>query len=141
MKIEGMDKLLKQLSEIGKEGEIRIAQTTEGTAAQIEADAKQLAPVDTGKLQQGIKKFEINKLSWAVFANAHNVAPYSAYMEFGTGGLVEIPDELKDQALQFKGKGIREVNLRPQPFLYPAFVKGRKQYIKDLKEDLKDLTK
>ncbi len=29
----------------------------------------------------------------------------------------------------------------PQPYLYPAFVKGRKQYLKDLKELLKRLTK
>ena len=30
---------------------------------------------------------------------------------------------------------------QPQPYLYPAFVKGRTQYLKDLKKLLKDLTK
>ena len=29
----------------------------------------------------------------------------------------------------------------PQPYLYPAFVKGRTKYLKDLKKLLKDLTK
>ena len=29
----------------------------------------------------------------------------------------------------------------PQPYLYPAFVKGGTQYLKDLKKLLKDLTK
>ena len=66
-------------------------------------------------------------------------APYSAYMEFGTGGLVEVPKELKDQAIKFKGNGVKQVNLRPQPYLYPAFVKGRKNYIKSLKKELKRL--
>ena len=60
-------------------------------------------------------------------------------MEFGTGGKVKVPAELKDIAIQFKGKGIREVNIQPRPFLYPAFVKHRKILIKDLKDYLKTL--
>jgi hypothetical protein len=44
-------------------------------------------------------------------------------------------------AIEFKGEGVKEINIQPQPYLYPAFVKGRKQYLKDLKKLLKDLTK
>ena len=62
-------------------------------------------------------------------------------MEFGTGGLVEVPEELKEVAAQFKGKGIKKINIQARPFLYPAFVKGRVQYLQDLKAKLNQLVK
>jgi len=138
--IKGLKKLLKDLNSFGDEGRKMIAQTTEGIAREIERDAKTYAPVDLGTLRQGIKAFEVSPMTYKVFANANGNAPYSAYMEFGTGGLVEVPSELKEVAAMFKGKGIRRVDIRPRPFLYPAFIKGRTQYIKDLEGDLKHLT-
>ena len=39
-------------------------------------------------------------------------------------------------AIKFKGAGIREVNLRPQPFLYPALVRGRGEYVEKLNKVL-----
>jgi len=141
IEIKGFDKLIKDIKAIGVEGEKRIAETTEGNAREIEATAKQIAPYDFGALRQNIKALEQDKLNWAVYANAFGNAPYSAYQEFGTGGLVEVPDELKDIAIKFKGKGIKKIDMRPQPFLYPAFVKGRTQYVKDLESDLIELTK
>ena len=65
---------------------------------------------------------------------------YSAYHEFGTGRLVSIPDGWEEMAAQFKGKGIREVNIMPRPFMRPAFIEGSKNYKKDLDKALKDLT-
>jgi hypothetical protein len=62
-------------------------------------------------------------------------------MEFGTGTKVTVPSELKEVARHFIGKGVKKINLRPQPYLYPAWVKGRIQYIKDLKGSIKHLTK
>ena len=141
IEIKGFDKLIKDIKAIGVEGEKRIAETSEGNAREIEATAKQIAPYDFGALRQNIKALEQDKLNWAVYANAFGNAPYSAYQEFGTGGLVEVPDELKDIAIKFKGKGIKKIDMRPQPFLYPAFVKGRTQYVKDLESDLIELTK
>jgi len=141
MKIKGYDELIKKLRALGKEGQKRIAETTEVNAREIEANAKRLAPVDLGVLRNNIKAFAMSDERWKIKANALGNAPYSAYMEFGTGGEVEVPAELKEVAIQFKGKGVRKVNIRPRPFLYPAFVKGRNQYIKDLEADLKDLTK
>jgi hypothetical protein len=73
-------------------------------------------------------------------ANATGLAPYSAYIEFGTGRAVQVPTELKEIAILFKGKGVKEINLQPQPYLYPAFVKGRKKYLQDLKDLLEHLT-
>ena len=140
--IKGLDKLLKDLVKLGDEGVKAIADVTEANARDIEVTAKQLAPKgDTGKLQQSIKALEVDKLNWKVLANSTGLVPYAAYMEFGTGGLVEVPSELSEMAIKFKGKGIKKVDLRPQPYLYPALVKGRKQYVEDLQNELEVLTK
>lgn len=141
MKIKGLDKLVKDLRAFGVEGEKRIAETTEANAREIEATAKQIAPHDLGILRQNIKALNIGDIVWKIKANAFGNAPYSAYQEFGTGGLVEVPAELKEIAIRFKGKGVKKIDMRPQPFLYPAWKGQLNQYIKDLKADLKDLTK
>ena len=41
----------------------------------------------------------------------------------------------------FRGKGIKQVNINPKPFMYPAFVIGRREYAKDIKDALKHLNK
>lgn len=142
--IKGLDKLLKDLTALGVDGIKRIGETTEANARDIEANAKSFAPYDFGTLRMNIKAFNVslgNLSEWKILANAFGNAPYSAYMEFGTGGEVEVPQELKEMAIKFKGKGIKQVDLRPRPFMYPALIQGRKQYLKDLEGDLKDLTK
>ncbi len=134
---KNLNKVLKSLRKFGEEAERLIEDTTIANASEIEADAKRLAPVDKGFLRNQIFTREVDKLNYEIVAGA----PYSAYMEFGTGGLVSVPDELKEIAIQYKGKGVRQINLAPQPFLYPAWIKGRKQYVDDLTDYLNDLTK
>lgn len=141
MAVKGLGKVLKNLKKFGKEAEIEVHEITGDNATKIKIDAIQRAPLDTGKLKQGIQEIELGKADFKVMVNAGNIAPYSAYMEFGTGGMVQVPEELKEMAIKFKGKGVKEINLQPQPYLYPAFVKGRKQYLADLKDLLKHLTK
>ena len=148
IQIKGVKKLTKQLENISKEVDNEVEAITRITAEDISTNAKFSAPVGTpestgikgylgGTLRQSITAFAVNSKTWAVAA----FAKYAPYVEFGTGGSVEVPNELKDLAIRFKGKGIRRINLPARPFLYPAFVKGRGQYIKDLKKLLKRVTK
>jgi len=141
--IEGLDKLIKDIQTFGEDGEQMVAEITEGNAREIEATAKQIAPYDLGTLRQEIRSYtsiESRGTFWKIEANANGRAPYSAYQEFGTGGLVDIPPELAEMAINFKGKGVKKINLPARPFLYPAFVIGREQYYQDLKDGLNDLT-
>tara|TARA_R110000796_G_scaffold251767_1_gene383926 strand:+ start:691 stop:1131 length:441 start_codon:yes stop_codon:yes gene_type:complete len=139
--IKGLQKLLKKFETLDKEIIKNVKDTIEGAAQDIEVDAKVAAPVfngtSGGDLRLGIKAQPIagKEMGYRVVAKEK----YSAFMEFGTGGRVKVPTELKEVAIQFKGKGIREVNIQPRPFLYPAFVKNRKILIKDLKDYLKTL--
>lgn len=94
---------------------------------QVSLNAKSFAPVDKGGLRSSIRV--ANKgLSGEVSVGVE----YGPYQEYGTGTKVKVPSELKSYAMQFKGKGIREVNTRAQPYLYPAFFIQRDKFIKAL---------
>lgn len=88
------------------------------TIQNIETDAISMAPVDLGILRSSING-EVDGLNGVV----GTPVKYAPYMEFGTGGLVDVPAGLEDYAMKFKGAGIKQVNLFPRPFLIPAFKK------------------
>lgn len=88
------------------------------TIQNIETEATASAPVDLGILKSSING-EVDGLNGVVGSTVR----YSPYIEFGTGGLVDVPAGLEDYAIKFKGAGIKQVNLFPRPFLIPAFKK------------------
>ncbi len=135
MEIKGLNSVLANIRKYGKEAEKDIEGVTELVARNIEKNAKQLAPANFGKLGQSIQAVKDTPLNWIVEAGGI-IAPYAPFVEFGTGGLVDVPNELKDQAIKFKGKGIKQVNLRPRPYLYPALLQGRTEYLEKLKKVL-----
>lgn len=137
MAIKGLKQVLKNLDKFGKEAKKEIDIVTFATAKDIELDAKNLAPVDLGKLRQNILVEKVEESDYKVVS----LMKYSAFVEFGTGKNVSVPDELRELAVLFKGKGVKEIHIQPQPFLYPAFVKGRENYLKDLEALLEDLSK
>ena len=61
---------------------------------------------------------------------------YAAFVEFGTGALVNVPAGLEDYAIQFKGKGIKQVNLPARPFLFNSFFEEKKSLIDNIKKVL-----
>lgn len=116
-KVKGLKTVLKKLDRLGKEAERDVHDITGDIATQISLNAKNNAPTDTGKLKQGIDSVELGRSSFEVITNSDNIAPYSVYVEFGT------------------------VKMSAQPYLYPAYYKGIKQYKKDLNKLLNRLTK
>lgn len=139
--IKGLQSTLKKLESLGDTVQKKVNDVVGLNAQDLEAKAKQKAPVDLGKLRQSIKAIQVDKNTWKIYANATGLAPYAAYVEFGTGGLVSVPKELKEMAIRFKGQGIRKIDLRPQPYLYPALVSQRKIFLADLEELLITETK
>jgi len=135
MKIKGVNSVIADLRKYGKEAEKDIQGVTEQVARNIEKNAKSGVVANFGKLGQSIQAVKINDYNWSIEAGGI-LAPYAPFVEFGTGGLVQVPDELKQQAIKFKGKGIRQVNLRARPFLYPALLRGRAEYLDKLKKVL-----
>ena len=89
----------------------------ETAAANIDMNAKQNAAVNFGTLQQTISWDPVGGDTVEVVATAE----YAPYVEFGTGGLVDVPEGLEEYAMTFKGAGVKKVNLPARPFLFPAF--------------------
>ena len=136
-KLKGAEKYEKILKSMGEKGKRDFAYITKIHAQEIESNAKTNVTVDNGQLKQSISTKPITSLLWRVFT----AMPYAAFVEFGTGRKVKVPKGLESYAMQFKGKGIREVNLPARPFLFPAVEKAKKLYINDLKTAIKRLTK
>ena len=132
MELKGINSVISNLRNYGKEAEKDIEGVTELVAKNIESYAKSQAPANFGKLGQSIQAVKVNDYNWNIEAG-RVLAPYAPFVEFGTGGLVEVPNELKEQAIKFKGKGIKQVNLRARPYLYPSLLRGRKEYLEKLK--------
>lgn len=128
--IKGIDKTIKELRKYGKEVEKLIDDKTAEIALQIELDAKNIAPKDQGKLAQSIHVVKVKDSSYKIVAGVK----YAPYVEFGTGGLVNVPKDWGNYPIRFKGKGIRQVNIRPQPYMYPSWMKGKKDYLDKLKK-------
>ena len=113
MKFEGNKSIFSGLANQYKElVEEEIFATTEAIADR----ARSLVPVDTGFLKGSIET-QSKGLEGIVSVSKH----YAPYVEFGTGGLVNVPMGLETYASKYKGKGIKQVNLPPRPFLYPSW--------------------
>ena len=125
-----INKLLKQIDSFGADASRLAVAVTNSTAENIVNNAKQKVVVDLGQLRQSIGKTtaRIGFNRSFVFANA----PYAAFVEFGTGGLVSIPKGFEQIAAKFKGRGIKKINLRPRPYLIPSYLQGVSEYKKKL---------
>lgn len=135
--IKGINKLLNNLRNLEKDLSKKVDAITMANVDEMGAKAISYAPLDNGDLKKSIRAVKIDEHNWALVANATGLAPYAPYIEFGTGGLVDVPEELKDIAINFIGKGVKQVNIAPRPYMYPALVEQRPIYIKDLEELLK----
>ena len=133
MKITGLNETIRELNKFKQQGVEAIKANIEASGYIMQNDAMQRVPVDLGQLKNSIRiDFKDNGLTVVMVATA----PYAAYQEFGTGGRVSIPKGMEELARQFKGRGLRNVNLAPQPFMFPAWDRERKQFVIRLQKEL-----
>lgn len=136
-------KLLNQIDNFSEDAKRGAVSVTNATADEIVTNAKlnvtNNRSVDTGQLRLSIghTQAEIGNNRSMIFANTL----YAAYVEFGTGGTVSIPKGFGDIAAKWKGKGIRQINIRPKPYLIPAYLLGINKYTKRLSKLYERLTK
>ena len=132
-------KLNKKLAQLQKFSKQELSNEIGRGAMEIVGRAKQSAAKDTGVLRQSINS-EASGKGVAVFANAN----YAPYIEFGTGSQVSLAD-MKElgipdaYAAQFKGKGIRDVNLPARPFFFSSARIGFNNMLKRVDKKLKKL--
>lgn len=104
------------------------------TTYAIHAKAVQSAPRKTSRLVTSIQPKIING---GVTGEVRVGVKYGAYQEFGTGKLVRVPSGYQNLAMKFKGKGIREVNIKPHPYLIPAINSEIPVFTRNIKEIFK----
>ena len=136
-----LSKLKKKLDNLRAFESQKLSNELGKTALDISRMAKQSAPVDSGTLKQSIKAERKGK-TVEIIAGAH----YAPYVEFGTGGSVDLDDMLQlgipaSYAAQFKGKGIRDVNLPARPFFFSSGRIGFKNLLNRLNGEIKKAIK
>lgn len=132
-KVNGLASLQSKLKKLPDNIKKELIQDIEDAADTIVMKAVQLAPVDFGVLKQSIGNQAKSKgLNYIIFVNAD----YAPYVEFGTGTLVDVPNELESYAMQFKGKGMKQVNLPARPFFFPGFFEERTKLVQKLIKDI-----
>jgi len=167
MEIKGLSGVVSELRAFGKDMEKRINAETEAIAFQIEEDAKKLAPKNFGKLAQSISHSKVKESHYKVTVNELygaymefgtgtkvNVPAEFADMAKSFKGQKggDWKKGLESIKIWCRSKGIDEkfaypifakilgAGISPRPFLYPAYTKGKKDYIKNLQK-LLDKTK
>ena len=157
--IKGINETIRELRNFGKETEKAIDAETEAIAFQIEGDAKKLAPKNFGKLAQSISHKKIKESNYKVTVNELygaymefgtgskvNVPAEFSDMANSFKGKREGTFKQGLEAIKIwcRAKGIDEkaaypifakilgAGINPQPFLYPAYIKGKKDYLKNL---------
>lgn len=111
------------------------------TALEISRLSKQNAPVDTGTLRQSIRAEKKGKTAEVVAG-----AKYAPYVEFGTGSQVDLSDMLElgipeSYAAQFKGKGVKNINLPARPFFFSSARIGFNDLLNRLKGQINNAIK
>ena len=119
-RIEGLDALIKRIGKLAPQIAKEVAMEVNASALAIQSKARRDVVVDNGILRNSIQLKEINRGDKIMYTVGSRLR-YAPYVEFGTGGTVNVPAGYEDFAMQFKGKGIRKINLRPRPYLIPAF--------------------
>ena len=133
LSIKGNQAVIRGIRAYEKRSIERTKEELKAWADKTESDAKMDVPVDTGALQSSIHQSSENDgLVQAVGTNLE----YATYVEFGTGTMVDVPNGLEYYAIQFKGAGVKEVNLPARPYLFGNARNNFSEMIERLKRRL-----
>lgn len=136
-----LSKLNKKLDKLRAFESQKVSNELGKTGMEIVRLAKREVPAPTGTLRNTISAQRSGK-SVNVIAAAH----YAPYVEFGTGGRVNLDDMQQlgipaSYAAQFKGKGIRDVNLPARPFFFSSARIGFQNLLNRLNGEIKKAIK
>lgn len=123
LKISGINAVLSGLDRFSEDVQKLVQLEVKDWSDRTAAKAKSDVPVDTGALKGSIRAVGGNNgLTWSVRVGGINGVDYAPYIMWGTGSYV---DEaflqqygIVTYAAQFKGAGIKQVNLPMRDFLY-----------------------
>lgn len=127
---------MKQLRNLDKQ---ELSNMLGNFALKTQAEMRDIVPFKQGDLQESINVSAQNKQ--VVFEAGMHYAPY---VEFGTGRFVDL-EQLKQlgipesYAMQFKGKGVKKVNLPARPYFFNSIRRQLKILLKNIDTKLKKI--
>lgn len=138
LKLDGFKGIEDRLDKLTEKATKGVNDAMDASVMKINTEQVARSPVNFGKLSAN-NKFDISKPLYKVLENN---TEYGPYMEFGTGTHVFenegwVDEELMAIAAQFKGKGIRQVNIHPHPFFFPPFLEEKPRLLQAIKDLLK----
>jgi HK97 gp10 family phage protein len=137
-KIVGTSRVFKKLKMVSRQTDLEVRSAIQRNTDQILAEATKNVPIDTGDLQRSGTKDTTNPFIGKV-AFGGTLAPYAPYVEFGTGEGFFTDPSFVQYASQFqKGPGR---NMKPQPYLIPAFILYKKIFLRDMRKIAKNISK
>lgn len=166
--VKGINETIKELRKFGKDAIELIDAETEDAANDIAGNAKKLAPKNFGKLAQSISTKKEKESLYSVRVNEFygaymefgtgtkvQVPAEFANMakEFKGQKRGSFKDGLEAIKVWCRAKGIPEeaaypifakilgAGIEPKPFLYPAYIQGKKKYLDNLTKLLKSFNK
>lgn len=144
-KVEGADEAIAKLKSLSVETKSKVINQTAKSSLKIEAESKNKAPVDTGRLRSSIQtRFEDEGLIGIIYSDV----AYAPYVEFGRkAGKPPPSSALKGWARRHKMEGLSYViarsigrkGVKAQPFLRPSFEKEKNDYKNKVKRILKEM--
>lgn len=136
-KVTGLKEALEGLKASKREIEEAAAESVEKAALNIQLKAKVDAPKDLGRLAGSIF-IEESKVPGIVDFGVVVPVKYAPFVEWGTLESVNVPEELKNYAIQFKGAGKNSGTGMPaRPFLFPAYFAERPKIVERIIKKLK----
>jgi hypothetical protein len=139
--LDGADKLIAGFKEYKIATDKAMDNAIKQTAQAIETDAKK-------NLKDGLQKNPKHKRTYRLLPSIYNKfiqlgerfvgtnVHYAPYIEFGTGDFVDIPAGTEAVAAQYKGRGIKKVNIHAISFLYKAMIGQEKKHIERIKTEM-----
>lgn len=138
IKVQGLEQINKLLAQLEDKAESVKDVLNESALAVLDKAKSNLSSTPFaesvgGIMQSGFIEKSADGMDVEVGFNKH----YSPYIEYGTGTKVDVPAGFENYAMQFIGKGIKEVNIKPHPYFHPAL----NDELKTLRKNLRDLLK
>jgi HK97 gp10 family phage protein len=136
--IKGTSRVFKKLKMVSKKVDLEARSAIQRNAQQMLEEALKNVPIDRGYLRDSGDKDTTNPYIGKVFFGG-DLAPYAPFVEFGTGEDFATDPSFYKYASQFqKGPGH---NMKPQPYLIPAYILYKKIFLRDMRKIAKNISK
>lgn len=130
IKVKGLDSLMGRLDKL--DNKLDRVEILEKVANKVKEIAKELCPVDTGRLKRSID-YRIRGHSAEIYTNVH----YAPFVEFGTGRRGDGSYPYQNEIDIDLGYGYINGQFA-QPYLYPALKLNEEDILKEFKNKLKE---